>query len=177
MSLASDCIGRVLSVQSTVVHGCVGNKSSAFPLQLHGFDVDPINSVQLSNHTGYKYFKGTKLTGAELDDLFDGLATNGLLHQCSHLLTGYLGSASVLQHLAAQLPRLRVAAPNLRFVCDPVMGDAGRLYVPAEFVELYRTLLVPHANVVTPNQTEAECVAHGLPDNYREWHSFQVFEI
>jgi pyridoxine kinase len=138
------------------VHGVVGNKAAIFPLQLHGFDVDPINSVQLSNHTGYKHFKGQKLSGAELDDLFEGLNANDLLSQCTHLLTGYLGSATFVRSLAAHVQKLRSKQPSLRYVCDPVMGDAGRLYVPQEFVQLYHDLLVPLADLLTPNQTEAE---------------------
>ncbi|KAB8118103.1 hypothetical protein EE612_060760 [Oryza sativa] len=73
VALPSDT-GRVLSIQSHTVQGYVGNKSAVFPLQLLGFDVDPINSVQFSNHTGYPTFRGQVLNGSQLWDLIEGLA-------------------------------------------------------------------------------------------------------
>ncbi|CAH3152668.1 unnamed protein product, partial [Porites lobata] len=78
---------RVLSIQSHVVSGYVGNDSATFPLQVLGFEVDTINSVQLSNHTGYEHIKGQVLDSKELKELFEGLKLNNL-HQFSHLLTG-----------------------------------------------------------------------------------------
>lgn len=59
---------RVLSIQSHVVHGYVGNKSATFPLQVLGFEVDAINSVHFSNHTGYGKFKGQVLSDEELSE-------------------------------------------------------------------------------------------------------------
>ena len=88
--------GSVLSIQSHTVHGYVGNKSAVFPLQLLGFEVDPINSVHFTNHTGYPSFGGQILDGKELQSLVDGLKANGLLQQHTHLLTGYIGSESFL---------------------------------------------------------------------------------
>ncbi|MES1914077.1 MAG: hypothetical protein MHM6MM_006209, partial [Cercozoa sp. M6MM] len=147
---------RVLSVQSHVVHGCVGNRAALLPLQLHGFEVDVVNTVQLSNHTGYEIATGTRFEGEQLRELMRGLRENRLLRHCSHVLTGYVGSASLLQAVADVVAELRAARPSLRFVCDPVMGDDGELYVPPELVDIYRERLVPLATVLTPNQTEAE---------------------
>nr|CAB3466414.1 unnamed protein product [Digitaria exilis] len=112
VALPSDT-GRVLSIQSHTVQGYVGNKSAVFPLQLLGFDVDPINSVQFSNHTGYPTFRGQVLNGKQLWDLIEGLEENELLHY-THLLT----------------------------VCDPVLGDEGKLYVPQELISLYQQKVV-----------------------------------
>eukprot|EP00823_Brevimastigomonas_motovehiculus_P004833 TRINITY_DN32_c0_g1_i1.p2 TRINITY_DN32_c0_g1~~TRINITY_DN32_c0_g1_i1.p2 ORF type:complete len:436 (-),score=148.43 TRINITY_DN32_c0_g1_i1:1634-2941(-) len=147
---------RVLSIQSGVVYGYVGNKSAVFPLQLLGFEVDPINTCQFSNHTGYPIFKGQRTNADDFDALLDGLSSNGFLAHYNHLLTGYMSSVTLLQRVVALAKRLRKACPNLFFVCDPVMGDAGRLYVPDSFVSIYRDQLVPLADVITPNQTEAE---------------------
>lgn len=84
-------LGRILSIQSHTVHGHVGNKSAVFPLQLLGFNVDPINSVQFSNHTGYANgFKGDILSGEQLDALMEGLEANGMLSSYTALLTGKL---------------------------------------------------------------------------------------
>lgn len=151
--------GRVLSVQSHVVCGYVGNKSATLPLQLLGFDVDAINSVQLSNHTGYSYYSGQVLDSQQLEELVDGLQRNAILPRYSHLLTGYIGSGSFLRRVAELVQQLRAANPDLLYVCDPVMGDNGRMYVPAELLQLYKQLIVPQADVLTPNQFEAELLA------------------
>mmetsp|Transcript_11620 Transcript_11620/g.21300 ORF Transcript_11620/g.21300 Transcript_11620/m.21300 type:complete len:338 (+) Transcript_11620:60-1073(+) len=148
--------GRVLSISSSVVYGYVGNKASTFPMQLHGFDVDPINSVQLSNHTGYRYFLGQKLEGKDLSTLLQGLSKNELTQTYSHLMTGYLGTASFVNCVARLVSEMKLKRPGLQYICDPVMGDDGRLYVPEEFVNLYREKLIPHASLLTPNQSEAE---------------------
>jgi len=148
--------GRCLTIQSHVVSGYVGNKCAVFPLQLHGFDVDPILSVQFSNHTGYGSWKGDVMTGDQLWSLVEGLDTNGLLEGYTHLLTGYIGSASMLRTVARLVRKLRQINPDLVYVCDPVLGDNGKLYVPAELTEIYKEEIVPLATILTPNQFEAE---------------------
>ena len=147
---------RILSIQSHVVSGYVGNKAACFPLQLLGFDVDVVNSVHFSNHTGYtEGFEGDVLQGEQLVKLLDGLERNGLLDNIGHLLTGYIGSESFLLQVIRVLQTLRKHR-SVRFVCDPVLGDAGQFYVPRELVEVYREQVIPLANVVTPNQFEVE---------------------
>ncbi|GJP31177.1 hypothetical protein CLOM_g9837 [Closterium sp. NIES-68] len=147
--------GRVLSIQSHTVQGYVGNKAAVFPLQLLGFDVDPINSVQFSNHTGYPTWKGQILDGEQLWALIEGLEANGLLFY-THLLTGYIGSLSFLETVLRVVEKLRSVNPDLIYVCDPVMGDDGRLYIRPELVPIYRHKVVPVATLITPNQFEAE---------------------
>ncbi|KAL8117910.1 hypothetical protein AgCh_015701 [Apium graveolens] len=154
LELPSDT-GRVLSLQSHTVQGYVGNKSAVFPLQLLGFDVDPINSVQFSNHTGYPTFKGQVLNGKQLWELIEGLEANNLLFY-THLLTGYIGSVSFLTAVLEVVDKLRSINPDLKYVCDPVMGDEGKLYVPPELVSVYRDKVVPVASMLTPNHFEAE---------------------
>ncbi|ETL47262.1 pyridoxal kinase [Phytophthora nicotianae CJ01A1] len=159
----SDDGGRVLSIQSHVVQGYVGNKSAVFPLQLLGMDVDPINSVQFSNHTGYAKFTGRRLTGDELHELLDGMEINDLLKDAhTHLLTGYIGSISLLDAIVRVYERIRAAQTHperLVYVCDPVMGDLGKLYVPLELVDMYRSKVLPICDVLTPNQYECELLA------------------
>ncbi|KAL9931050.1 pyridoxal kinase [Glossina fuscipes fuscipes] len=155
----SDVKRRVLSIQSHVVHGYVGNKSATFPLQVLGFEVDGINSVQFSNHTGYKVVKGQILNETELDELFRGLECNNLLKCYSHLLTGYIGDASFLRKIAEIVKKLRSEDSKIIYVCDPVLGDNGKMYVPAELLPIYQTVIIPLADIVTPNQYEAELLA------------------
>ncbi|KAG0598656.1 hypothetical protein M758_12G091300 [Ceratodon purpureus] len=147
--------GRVLSIQSHTVHGYVGNKAAVFPLQLLGFDVDPVNSVQFSNHTGYAAVKGQVLDGEQLWALIEGLEANDLLHY-THLLTGYIGSVSFLETVLRVVKKLRTVNPNLIYVCDPVMGDDGKFFVKPELLPVYREKVVPVATMITPNHFEAE---------------------
>uniref|UniRef100_A0A0A9W6A3 Pyridoxal kinase n=1 Tax=Lygus hesperus TaxID=30085 RepID=A0A0A9W6A3_LYGHE len=149
---------RVLSIQSHVVRGYVGNKSATFPLQLLGFEVDAINSVQLSNHTGYEHFQGQILDENDLEVLFNSLRKNNLLHY-SHLLTGYIGSPSFLQKVASAVKELKSINPKLRYVCDPVMGDDGKMYVPESLLPIYKETILPLADVITPNQYELELLS------------------
>lgn len=153
--MASGPERNVLSIQSTVVFGYVGNKSAAFPLQVLGFDVSTINSVQFSNHTGYKCFKGQVLNSDDLACLYDGLQENGI-SSFSHILTGYIGSQSFLEKVAEIVVDLKKKNPSLVYVCDPVMGDNGEMYVPAELLPVYIDKILPIADIVTPNQFEVE---------------------
>mmetsp|Transcript_9667 Transcript_9667/g.16139 ORF Transcript_9667/g.16139 Transcript_9667/m.16139 type:complete len:293 (-) Transcript_9667:31-909(-) len=148
---------RILSIQSHVVSGYVGNKAAVFPLQLLGFDVDVVNSVHFSNHTGYAHgVRGDVLDGNQLKEVLEGLEVNGLLNNIQHLLTGYIGSESFLTAVLHVLDTVRKHNPKVRFVCDPVLGDHGEFYVPPELVPLYREKVIPVADVVTPNQFEVE---------------------
>lgn len=152
---------RVLSIQSHVVHGYVGNKAAVFPLQLLGFEVDIVNSVHFSNHTGHpKGWEGDVLHGDQLRDLLDGLRRNDLLSNVRHVLTGYIGSESFTHAVVDVLRTLRQGDDDrgrpVRYVCDPVLGDHGKFYVPESLVGVFRDVLVPLADVVTPNQFEAE---------------------
>lgn len=155
MTMASGPERSVLSIQSTVVFGYVGNKSATFPLQVLGFDVSTINSVQFSNHTGYKCFKGQVLNSNDLACLYDGLKENGI-SSFSHILTGYIGSQSFLEKVAEIVVDLKKKNPSLVYVCDPVMGDNGEMYVPAELLPVYIDKILPIADIVTPNQFEVE---------------------
>jgi len=146
----------------------VGNRAAVFPLQLLGFDVDFINSVHFACHTGYKHFPhGEVMNGDQLRTILDGLEVNGLLGNddedestkgdaIGSVLTGYIGSTTFLEAVLDVLAAVRHHNPKARFVCDPVLGDDGQFYVPAELVEVYKSVVIPKADVVTPNQFETE---------------------
>lgn len=155
---------RVLSVQSHVVHGYVGNRAAVFPLQLLGFEVDVINSVQFSCHTGYPKLAGQRVSGDELREVVEGLSYNEALDH-SFLLTGYIGAVSFLKevlYLRQKLPE------TCCYVCDPVLGDNGHLYVPEELVAVYRTDVLQHVAILTPNQFEAELLTEKKTTNIQE---------
>ncbi|KAF9547412.1 putative pyridoxal kinase [Mortierella hygrophila] len=147
---------RVLSIQSHIVSGYCGNKAATFPLQLLGFDVDVMNTVNFSNHTGYPSWTGEKATGEQLTKLFEGLQTSGLVDY-THILTGYIGSSQNLAAVTDIIAKLEDhGSPFL--VLDPVMGDNGQLYVQSDVIPLYRELM-KFAKAITPNQFEAEVLA------------------
>lgn len=145
---------RILSIQSHVVAGYVGNKAASFPLQLLGWEVDAALTVSFSNHTGYGRWGGSKFDAAHLEDVFSALDANGLLRQ-SHLLTGYVPGADALKVVVRAVDRLRAVNPKLVYVLDPVMGDDGRIYVSESVIPIYKALL-PRATCATPNYFEAE---------------------
>lgn len=166
---------RVLSIQSHVVSGYVGNKSATFPLQLLGFEVDAINSVQFSNHTGYKTIKGQVLKDQDLADLVDGLKSNNIDFY-THLLTGYVGSVSFLNQIVKVIQHLKTVNPNIVYVCDPVMGDNGQMYVPKELLPIYRDSIIPLADIITPNQYEAELLTGIKIKNIEDaWKAIDIF--
>ncbi|XP_038132294.1 pyridoxal kinase-like [Cyprinodon tularosa] len=146
---------RILSIQSHVVRGYVGNKSATFPLQVLGFEVDSINSVQFSNHTGYAHWKGQVLTAEELNVLYEGIKLNKV-NQYDYILTGYSRDISFLEVVVDIIQELKKASPSLVYVCDPVMGDNGAMYVPENLLPVYKNKVVPLADILTPNQFEAE---------------------
>ena len=98
-------IPNILSIQSSVVFGVAGNKSAVFPLQLFGYNVSPINTVQFSNHTGYKHFRGSKTSSKEMEELVLGLKENNLF-SFKYIITGYMGSADCLHSLSNILKEL-----------------------------------------------------------------------
>lgn len=146
---------RVLSIQSHVVRGYVGNKSATFPLQVLGFEVDSINSVQFSNHTGYAHWKGQVLNADELNVLYEGIKLNNVNHY-DYILTGYSRDTSFLEVVVDIIQELKKANPSLVYVCDPVMGDQGAMYVPESLLPVYKNKVVPLSDILTPNQFEAE---------------------
>ncbi len=147
---------RVLSIQSTVSHGYVGNKAATFPLQCMGFNVDGINTVSLSNHPNYSNgFKGQFLSADELRSTVEGLNDNNLLNH-DIVMNGYTRNIDVLLAIKETVAKVQSNNPNAIYVCDPVLGDNDQFYVPEELLDVYKTQLIPIAHVITPNYFEVE---------------------
>lgn len=158
-SVTDMALPRMLSIQSHTVHGYVGNKAAVFPLQALAIDVDFINTVSLCNHPAYAGgARGFGLADQQLLDLVDGLEANELLGYDA-VLAGYLKTPEIGRQLGDIVRRIRAVNPTTCFICDPVLGDNGRFYVPEELVEIYKTSILPFANVVTPNAFEAEALS------------------
>ena len=56
----------ILSIQSAVAYGHVGNSAATFPLQRLGHEVWPVPTVVFSNHTGYGAWRGPLLAPADV---------------------------------------------------------------------------------------------------------------
>lgn len=148
---------NILSIQSHVAYGHVGNASATFAMQRLGVEVWPIHTVQFSNHTGYGDWTGRVFDGPFVDELVDGLEARGVLPACDGVLSGYMGSADVGSAILAAVDRVRAANPQARYCCDPVIGDVGRgVFVRPGIPELLRDQAVPRADVVTPNHFELD---------------------
>ena len=147
----------VLSIQSWVACGNVGNTAALFPLQLLGCETWSLNTVAFSNHTGYGKWRGTAVPAREIATLFEGIAELGILPRCDAVLSGYLGEAEAGPVLLDIVARIKQANPQALFACDPVMGDVGPgWYVRAGIPEFYRDRAIAEADIITPNIFELE---------------------
>lgn len=175
----------VLTIQSHVVHGYVGNRTSTFPLQVSGWDADVLNTVQLSNHTGYGKIYGQKLASDEIWTQYEGLVNIGMDKEYDSILTGYVPNAQGTQtvgKIAMDIVEKRRKAieefektnnnksdkgdeknekpRNVSWILDPVIGDNGRFYVDEDVIPVYRDILKSGCvDTITPNQFEAEILS------------------
>jgi pyridoxine kinase len=151
---------NILSIQSHVAYGHVGNAAATFPLQRIGVEVWPIHTVQFSNHTGYGAWTGRVLDAAMITELMQGIAQRGVLGGCDGVLSGYMGSAETGAAILDAVAQVKAANPKARYCCDPVIGDVGRgIYVRPGIPEFMRQHALPVADIVTPNQFELEHLA------------------
>jgi pyridoxine kinase len=146
---------NILSIQSHVAYGHVGNASAVFPMQRLGVEVWPIHTVQFSNHTGYGAWKGRVFDGPAIDELMEGITARGVLAKCDGVLSGYMGSADLGNAILSAVRQVRAANPAAFYCCDPVIGDVGRgIFVRPGIPEFMRDQAVPAADIITPNQFE-----------------------
>jgi pyridoxine kinase len=146
---------KVLSIQSAVAYGHVGNSAAVFPLQRIGVDVMPVYTVNFSNHTGYGAWRGPLISPADVREVIDGIEDRGVFPQIDVILSGYQGSEGIADVILDAVSRIKAANPDAVYSCDPVMGNArsGCFVAPAIPV-LLRDRVVPAADLITPNQFE-----------------------
>ncbi len=148
---------NILSIQSWVAYGHVGNAAAVFPLQRLGVEVWAVNTVQFSNHTGYGAWTGQVFTGAEIAAVIDGIAARGVLACCDAVLSGYMGDAGIGTAILDAVARVRAASPAAVYCCDPVIGDEGEgVYVRPGIPAFMRDHALPAADLATPNLFELE---------------------
>jgi len=147
---------NILSIQSWVAYGHVGNASAVFPLQRLGAEVWAVNTVQFSNHPGHGGFRGQVFPAGLIRDCVQGIEERGVLPDCDAVLSGYIGDAGTGAAVLDAVRRVKAANPRALYCCDPVIGDAGRVYVRDGIPELLRDQALPLADILTPNPFELE---------------------
>ena len=147
----------ILSIQSSVAYGHVGNSAAAFPLMRLGCEVWPVLTVHFSNNTSYPGWKGPLLRPEDVHDVVEGIDALGVLPQVDAVLTGYQGAAAMGAEILRVVDKVKAANPGAVWCCDPVMGDVGRgMYVLPGIPEFIRDHVVQAADVLTPNHYELD---------------------
>ena len=146
---------NLLSIQSHLAYGHVGNAAAVFPLQRIGVEVWPVHTVQFSNHTGYGAWTGAVFGADHIREVVSGIEARGVLPSCDGVLSGYMGSAETGEAILDAVARVKRANPAARYCCDPVIGDADTgVYVRDGIPDFIRTRALAVADVATPNQFE-----------------------
>jgi pyridoxine kinase len=148
---------NILSIQSHVAYGHVGNSAAVFALQRLGCEVWPVHTVQFSNHTGYGAWTGEVFSAGVIGDVVDGIAARGVLGSCDAVLSGYVGSVETGAAILGAVAKVRAANPDAAYCCDPVIGNRARgVFVRPGLCEFFRDRAVPAARIVTPNHFELD---------------------
>lgn len=156
---------RILSIQSAVAYGHVGNSAAVFPLQRIGVEVFPVHTVNFSNHTGYGAWRGPMVAPEDVREVIIGVEERGVLPQVDAVLSGYQGGEGIADVIIDAVRRVKAANPDAVYACDPVMGNArsGCFVLPA-IPALLRDRVVRVADIITPNQFELGYLTGTEPD-------------
>ena len=146
---------KVLSIQSAVAYGHVGNSAAVFPLQRIGVEVLPVYTVNFSNHTGYGAWRGPLIAPEEVAAVLTGIEERGVFGEIDVVLSGYQGGEGIADVIIDAVARVKAANPSAIYACDPVMGNAkSGCFVAPAIPDLLRERVVPVADIITPNQFE-----------------------
>ncbi|MBD7957823.1 pyridoxal kinase PdxY [Microbacterium sp. Sa4CUA7] len=146
---------NILSIQSAVAYGHVGNSAAVFPLQRIGVEVLPVYTVNFSNHTGYGSWRGPLISPDDVREVITGIEERGAFADIDVVLSGYQGGEGIGQVIIDTVARVKAANPDAVYACDPVMGNAkSGCFVAPSIPVLLREKVVPVADIITPNQFE-----------------------
>jgi pyridoxine kinase len=146
---------KILSIQSAVAYGHVGNSAAVFPLQRIGVEVLPVYTVTFSNHTGYGAWRGPLIDPSDVREVITGIEERGVFGEIDAVLSGYQGGEGIGDVIIDAVARVKAANPSAVYACDPVMGNAkSGCFVAPAIPELLRERVVPAADIITPNQFE-----------------------
>jgi pyridoxine kinase len=156
---------KILSIQSAVAYGHVGNSAAVFPLQRIGVEVLPVYTVNFSNHTGYGAWRGPLISPDDVREVIAGIEDRGAFPQIDAVLSGYQGGEGIADVILDAVACVKAANPRAVYACDPVMGNAksGCFVAPAIPI-LLRDRVVPAADIITPNQFELGFLTGTEPD-------------
>jgi len=162
----------IISIQSQVVHGHVGNSAAVLPMQAHGLNVAAVPTTLLSNHPHFETMRGRVLESELVGDLLRGVEERGLIETSRYIVSGYLGSRANGDVVAAFVERARRINPGITYICDPVMGDINLgVFVADQVVECLLERLIPLADLLTPNQFEVGLIAKSQPTSWPEFEA------
>jgi pyridoxine kinase len=160
---------KILSIQSAVAYGHVGNSAAVFPLQRIGVEVLPVNTVNFSNHTGYGAWRGPLIAPDDVAAVLTGIEERGVFGEIDAVLSGYQGGAGIGDVIIDAVARVKAANPSAIYACDPVMGNAkSGCFVAPAIPELLRERVVPVADIITPNQFELGFLTGTTPATIEE---------
>lgn len=155
---------QVLSIQSHVAYGHVGNSAAVFPLQRLGHEVWPVLTVNFSNHTGYGAWRGPLIDAKDVRAVITGIQERGVFGDCDAILSGYQGSPAIAEVVVDAVARVKAENPAATYTCDPVMGNAkSGCFVDPAIPPIIRSRVVPVADIITPNQFELGFLTDTLP--------------
>jgi pyridoxine kinase len=159
----------ILSIQSSVAYGHVGNSAAVFPLQRLGLEVWPVHTVHFSNHTGYGEWRGPLLPADDVRAVIRGVEERGAFPGVEAVLSGYQGGEDIGEVILDAVARVKAANPAAIYACDPVMGNAkSGCFVHPAIPVLLRERVVPAADLITPNQFELGYLTDTEPRSIEE---------
>lgn len=145
----------VISIQSQVAWGHVGNSAAALPMRACGVEVVEVPTALLSNHPHYPTMRGRLLEPGFVAEILAGLVERGVHERAAAILSGFMGRAGTASAVAGFVRQAKAANPRLVYACDPVMGDADLgFFVDEALRRAFARELVPLADVVLPNAFE-----------------------
>ena len=162
-------VTTILSIQSSVAYGHVGNSAAVFPLQRLGVEVWPVNTVHFSNHTGYGAWRGPLLAADDVREVITGIEEREALPGIDAVLSGYQGGEEIGDVILDAVARVKAANPSAIYACDPVMGNAkSGCFVHPAIPVLLRERVVPQSDLITPNQFELGYLTETEPETLED---------
>lgn len=159
----------ILSIQSSVAYGHVGNSAAVFPLQRLGVEVWPVYTVHFSNHTGYGQWRGPLLAASDVREVITGIEERGAFPDVEAVLSGYQGGDDIGDVILDAVARVKASNPSAVYACDPVMGNSkSGCFVHPAIPVLLRERVVPAADIITPNQFELGYLTETEPQTLEE---------
>jgi len=159
----------ILSIQSSVAVGHVGNSAAVFPLQRLGFEVWAVPTVLFSNHPGYDSHDGAPVPMDTMRAMVDGIDQLDHFAHCDAILSGYLGGRETGKFVIESVERIKGINQDTLYLCDPVIGDMTRqIYVETQLAEFVRDELIQRADILAPNVFELEFLTGRKQDSLED---------